>query len=77
MREFRDVADLPEDERIDIIGRTASRTSGLVGFIVDDEAKADRYIAKLLAAYPLLRVVDRGPGPVASTVLVRISQKGN
>ena len=72
MKAFADLADLSEDDRIAIIAKTAA-AGVIVGFVVDDEPKADRYIAKL-SAYPV-RVIDRGPGPVFGTVLVRVGPK--
>lgn len=71
MTTYTDLADLQEDDRIETIGRTASQ-GALVGFIVEDDAKADRYIAKLHKRYPTVSVVDRGAGPTAFTVLVRV-----
>lgn len=72
MKAFADLADLPEDERIRIIAQTA-QAGEIVGFVVDDEPKADRYIRKL-RAYPV-RIIDRGPGPVKDTVMVRVGPK--
>ena len=72
MKAYADLADLPEDERINVIARAAA-DGHIVGFIVDDEPKADRYIRKL-AAHPV-RVIDRAPGPVKGTVLVRVGPK--
>jgi hypothetical protein len=69
---FADLADLPEDERIRLIAGTAEQ-GHIVGFVVDDEPKADRYIKKL-AVYPV-RFIDRSPGPVKGTVLVRVGPK--
>lgn len=78
MKAFADLADLPEDDRIAIIARTASQPdAGVIGFVVDDDAKADRYISKLLAASSQVRLIDRGPGPVKGTVLVRVGPKGH
>jgi hypothetical protein len=47
---FADLGDLPEDERIEIIGRVARGT--VTGFIVDDEAmrRIDTDLAKALAS---------------------------
>lgn len=72
MKAYADLADLPEDKRITVIAGVAA-AGQIVGFVVEDEPKADRYIEKL-AAYPV-RVIDRGPGPVKSTVLVRVGPK--
>ena len=72
---FADIADLPEDERVSIIGRYAE--SGIViAFIVDDDEKADRYIRKLRQRHKV-RVISRGPGPVAQSVAVRVGPLEN
>lgn len=70
MKAFADLADLPEDERITIIGRVAEG-GNITGIVVEDDVKADRYISKLTARHRI-RVIDRHPGPVAGTVLVHI-----
>ena len=64
---FADLADLPEDDRIEIIGRTAE-AGKKVAFVVDDDEKADRYVRKLIERHAV-RVLSRGPGPVKSTVV--------
>ena len=74
MKAFADLADLPENDRIAIIAKAAEEH--IVGFVVDDEPKADRYIDKL-KAYPLVRFIDRGKGPVKGTVLVRVGPRGH
>lgn len=74
MKAFTDLADLPEDKRIEIIAEAAKTQT--VGFVVDDHPKADRYCEKL-AKYPAIRVIDRVDGPVAGAVLVRVGPKGN
>lgn len=72
MKAYADLADLPEDERIAVIARVAA-AGQIVGFVVDDDPKADRYIKKL-SALPV-RIIDRGQGPVKGTVLVRVGPK--
>lgn len=67
---FADLADLPEDERIAIIGKEA-QAGKRVAFVVEDAAKADRYIRKLLLDFNV-RVLERGPGPVKNTVYVKV-----
>lgn len=66
---FADLGDLPEDERIWLIAGTAAQ-GHVIAFIVEDDAKADRYVAKL-AAYPV-RIIDRSSGPVKGTIAVRV-----
>jgi hypothetical protein len=68
MKGFADLADLPEDERIAIIAETAQ--TQIVGFFVDDDAKADRYIRKLGTR---VRVIERRPNfLVKGTVFVKV-----
>jgi hypothetical protein len=75
-----DLQGLSENERIEAIGRSVTEIPAssadkplMNGFIVESDAKADRYIQKLLRLYPGVRIVDRGPGPVKGTILVRIA----
>ena len=77
MTRFQDVADIPEDDRIDIIGKKALEPENkLTGFVTDDDpGKAERYISKLLARFPQLEVEHKGPGPVPKTILVRVRRK--
>ncbi len=71
---FADLADLPEDDRIEIIGRNAMQGQR-VGFIVDDDEKADRYIEKLTSRFNV-EVASRGPGPVEGhSILVIVVKK--
>lgn len=71
MKAYADLADLPEDERIAIIAETAQ--TQIVGFFVDDDAKADRYIRKL---GDRVRVLERKPNVLVNgTVFVRVGPK--
>ncbi len=72
MKGYADLADLPEDERIEIIARTAA-AGEIVGFVVDDDPKAERYIRKLRRFD--VRVIDKKAGPVRGTVMVRVGPK--
>jgi hypothetical protein len=73
MGKFRDVADLREDDRIDIIGQHVMAGQS-VGFVTDDEpGKMDRYLAKLKAKFPAIQVEWRKDGPVAETVSAKVS----
>lgn len=77
---FADIAFLPEDDRIEVIGKAVTATSSTVLFCVDDEpGKPDRYIRKLLSRFPHLEVVDRFKGPTkgAYSVKVRVRPEGN
>jgi hypothetical protein len=78
---FADLADLPEDERIRIIGEYAM-AGNQVGVPVDEEGpdgyeKADRYVKKLLARFPLLEFVSKGKGPVVNVATFIVRRKGN
>lgn len=72
---FADLADLHEDDRIRIIGETAEHRHS-VAFVVEDDAKADRYIAKLTERFKVV-VAARGSGPVAGTVAVKIERRSD
>ena len=61
---------LPEDKRIDLIGHRVVDHKEQVGFVVEDDAKADRYISKLKAKFPSIVVKERLRGPVKGTVSV-------
>ena len=75
-----DLYNLNENDRIQMIGEsvmTAPQSSGkrppMNGFIVENDAKADRYVEKLRKLFPGIRVIDRHPGPTPNTVLVRVA----
>ena len=68
---FTDLADLPEDERIRLIAEAAK--TKVVGFFVDDDAKADRYIRKL---GDRVRLIERKADVlVKGTVFVKVGPK--
>jgi hypothetical protein len=70
---YKDLGDHEEDERIREIGEKTMSEKLTVGFVTDDEeGKADRYIRKLQERFPGIRVIDRGSGPVAATVWVKV-----
>jgi hypothetical protein len=72
---YADLADRPEDERIAIIGKYVTVHRMTVGVALDnDEAKIERYIAKLLERFPDVEIVSRTP-LLAHTVLVRVGPK--
>lgn len=78
LKGFADLADLPEDDRIRVIGEYVEAHPGeIIGVVVDEDrtgAKATRYIAKVTTLYKV-RVLDRGPGPVAHSTLLRFRQR--
>ena len=77
---YTDLADLEEDKRIEAIGnavmggpKTSADKPIMAAFVVEDDAKADRYISKLQERFPEIRVIDRIQGPVKGmTVTVRV-----
>lgn len=71
---YADIADLPEDARIDQIGR-AAMAGQVVSFVTDaDDGKLDRYLLKIFAKFPLLELVERGTGPVENTVWAKVKR---
>jgi hypothetical protein len=73
---FADLADLPEDTRIEAIA-SAAESGELVGFVVEDDAKADRYVKKLVKF--AVRIVDRKHFTLngRDMVLVRVGPRGH
>jgi len=72
LRGAADLTHLPENERIDHMGRVAA-AGEVVGFFVENDAKADRYLARLLERHAI-RLIWRGPGPEGS-ILVKIGPR--
>lgn len=71
--EYKDLGDEEEDERIRQIGEKTMNEKLIVGFVTDDDkGKADRYIEKLKKRFPGIRVINRGIGPVAGAVWVKM-----
>jgi hypothetical protein len=70
---YADIADHDEDDRILIIGQQVMTQNKTVAFIVDDQpGKVDRYIEKLRAKFPGIRLIWRGKGPVAGCEAVKM-----
>lgn len=46
----------------------------IVGVVVEDREKADRYIKKLNDKFPQIRVIDVGPGLTKGTILIRLGE---
>lgn len=74
-----DLSGLTEDERIDHMGKTlmdAPKRSDMmpmkIAVIVEDQAKAERYIAKFKAKFPEVRFIDRHP--FQGAVLIRFGE---
>jgi hypothetical protein len=69
---YVDLHSISENRRIDLIAHQIKDHKSTVGFIVEDDPKADRYISKLKALVPNMEIVYRGPGPVPATILVKV-----
>lgn len=70
---YEDLADQPEDERIQRIGEEVMKRGRVCAVCVDDEPdKPERYIRKLTAKFPGLQVLDRFPGPVPGVVTINV-----
>lgn len=77
MKGYADLADLPEDDRIRIIGKTVMQDQ-IVGFFVDDDTKADRYIDKLARWFPRVEVAERKRDVlVNNTVFIRVRRRAD
>jgi len=63
---------LPEDQRIDLIGHRVVDHHEQVAFMVEDDAKADRYVKKLLEKFPGVTVKQRGPGPAGTIAVILV-----
>lgn len=75
MKAFADLADLPEDDRIAIIGRTTEESIKPVGFFVDDDAKADRYIEKLTKRFKVELVERYHDVLVKGSVFIKLRRR--
>lgn len=72
---YTDLHNLPEDKRIEIIGKIVSEQKKTIGVALeDDKKKIDRYITKMLTRYPGLVIVSKTP-LLPGVVLVRVGPK--
>lgn len=77
MKGYADLADLPEDERIRIIGEYA-QAGNIIGIALeDDDEKVARYIKKLTTRFPDVRHISTDPGLAPNTVTVRVGPLAN
>jgi len=73
MKGYADLGPLDEGKRIETIGDAAMRLKKTVGFIVDNETIADRYIEKLKAKFPGIDVQRKLLNcPVKGVVTVKV-----
>lgn len=68
---FLDLAQMPEAVRIALMGKMAE-DGKTIGFFVDNEAKADHYIALLKESHPRAQVLFRGPEPKTKSYFVKL-----
>lgn len=75
MTAYADLADLPEDDRIAAIVRTARAKPGqIIGVAVDDEpGKVERYKTKLRMAG--LQILGDAAGPVKGAWFIQVTAK--
>lgn len=59
MKAYVDLFNLSEEERISVIAETAKKK--ITTFVVEDEAKADRYLAKIKTIFPEVQELSRIP----------------
>jgi hypothetical protein len=75
---FLDLGDLGEDERIRKIGNYVTELGKVASVVVDDEpGKLLRYVTKLQAWFPGIRILSQGKGPVANTAWVKVGPPTN
>lgn len=74
---YADLADMPEDERIGIIGNAVmDRPGETIAVVTDsDPGKLERYVNKIVTRFPGIEVVDTMYGPAAEMVTVRLKKK--
>lgn len=72
---IKDLYRLSEDERVRVIGETASEGKSVgVMFERDQPAKVERYIQKVIVRYPTVCVLERIDGPAAHLVTVKFGR---
>lgn len=79
MTKYADLADLPENDRIRAIGELAMKGE-VVGFVVETNGKANRYLKKLRKKFPKVVEIERKLDvPFKGVVFVRVAlaEKGN
>lgn len=80
MKGYLDLHKISEDERIQIIGKTAMASDKPLQFLVDADStpegkgKAARYISKLAQHFPDLKVIEIAAGPVPNVTSVKVGK---
>lgn len=77
LKGYADLASMPEDERIGVIGNVVMERPGeIIAVVTDsDPGKLERYVNKIVTRFPGIEVVDTLDGPVAETVTVRLKKR--
>lgn len=78
VKAYADLSCLPDEDRITVIGEKvlAGPTGSadkptIIGVVVDNAAKAARYVKLMKDQFPTVRVIDQQPMGVGETVLIR------
>jgi len=77
MKGYSDLADLPEDERIRIIGERAEAGNTVAVVLEDDDDKVARYIEKITTRFSKVRHISTSTGIVPGTVTVNVGPLTN
>lgn len=78
MEGYADLADMPEDQRIDVIGNMILRTGKTAAVCTDDEpGKPERYIRKILNKFPTLSIGKTVKGPTPGCVFIQVGPPGH
>lgn len=77
---YTDLGDLPENDRITVIGKyvmaepaNSTEKPQVIGIALENKEKAERYAKKLLRKFPTIKIIEIAPGIIPSTVLLRIA----
>lgn len=74
--QYADLHLIPENQRIKFMGETVVNHDKVIGFIVESETKANRYIKKLMMGFPDLIVKNRfNDAPQKGLITVKICRK--
>lgn len=75
---YADLADLPEDQRIQVIGEFILRTGKTTVVCTDDlPGKPERYVRKILNKFPTLSIGKTFKGPTPGCVAIQVGPPGH
>ena len=77
VKAYADLASLPEDDRIALIGEAARQNIVGVCLEKNDPAKIARYIQKVTDRYPDVKLLDQFDGPTYLVKTLRFGPKPN